>query len=91
MSHAHLFSRSLAAAWLAVYRDSDRWFELYQLAEKLVDIDDALATWRQKHLMTISRIIGGKPGTGGSAGASYLASTLAKRAFPLLWDLRTLL
>ena len=80
---------AIAAAWLAVYRDPERWFELYQLAEKLVDIDDALAAWRHKHLLTISRIIGGKPGTGGSAGASYLASTLAKRAFPALWDLRT--
>ena len=80
---------AIAAAWLAVYRDPERWFELYQLAEKLVDIDDALAAWRHKHLLTVSRIIGGKPGTGGSAGASYLASTLAKRAFPALWDLRT--
>jgi tryptophan 2,3-dioxygenase len=80
---------AIAAAWLAVYRDPERWFELYQLAEKLVDIDDALAAWRHKHLLTISRIIGGKPGTGGSAGASYLASTLAKRAFSALWDLRT--
>ncbi len=82
---------AIAAAWLAVYRDPERWFDLYQLAEKLVDIDDALAAWRHKHLLTISRIIGGKPGTGGSAGASYLASTLAKRAFPALWDLRSLL
>ena len=80
---------AIAAAWLAVYRDSERWFDLYQLAEKLVDIDDALAAWRHKHLLTVSRIIGGKPGTGGSAGAAYLASTLAKRAFPALWDLRT--
>ncbi|MEO5640387.1 MAG: tryptophan 2,3-dioxygenase [Sphingomicrobium sp.] len=80
---------AIAAAWLAVYRDPDRWFDLYQLAEKLVDIDDALAAWRHKHLLTVSRIIGGKPGTGGSTGASYLASTLAKRAFPALWELRT--
>ena len=80
---------AIAAGWLAVYRDSERWFDLYQLAEKLVDIDDALAAWRHKHLLTVSRIIGGKPGTGGSAGAAYLASTLAKRAFPALWDLRT--
>lgn len=78
-----------AAAWLAVYRDSETHFELYQLAEKLVDIDDALATWRHKHLLTVERIIGLKPGTGGSAGAAYLASTLAKRAFPMLWAIRT--
>ena len=78
-----------APDWLAVYRDSDRWFELYQLAEKLVDIDDALAGWRHKHVLTVERIIGGKTGTGGSAGVAYLQSTLTKRAFPELWALRT--
>ena len=80
---------ALARAWLQVYRDSDRWFELYQLAEKLVDIDDALAGWRHKHVLTVERIIGNKRGTGGSAGAPYLRSTLDKRAFPELWALRT--
>ncbi|MBV8908579.1 MAG: tryptophan 2,3-dioxygenase [Sphingomonas sp.] len=80
---------ALAAAWLAVYRDADRWFELYQLAEKLVDLDDALASWRHKHVLTVERIIGNKAGTGGSAGASYLRSTLDKRIFPELWALRT--
>ena len=78
-----------AASWLAVYKDAERWFELYQLAEKLVDIDDALAAWRHKHVLTVERIIGMKRGTGGSAGAAYLRSTLDKRAFPELWSLRT--
>jgi tryptophan 2,3-dioxygenase len=80
---------ALAAAWLQVYRDADRWFELYELAEKLVDIDDALASWRHKHVLTVERIIGAKRGTGGSAGAPYLRSTLDKRVFPELWSLRT--
>jgi tryptophan 2,3-dioxygenase len=80
---------AIAAAWLQVYRDSDRWFDLYQLAEKLVDLDDALASWRHKHVLTVERIIGNKPGTGGSAGAAYLRSTLEKRVFPELWALRT--
>src|SRR4051794_11047744 len=66
--------QALAAAWLAVYRDADRWFDLYQLAEKLVDLDDSLASWRHKHVLTVERIIGNKTGTGGSAGASYLRS-----------------
>lgn len=79
------------AAWAEVYRDTERWWELYQLAEKLVDIDDAMATWRHKHVLTVSRIIGGKRGTGGTAGVPYLESTLSKRAFPELWSLRTLL
>ncbi len=82
---------AIGASWLEVYRQADTYFGLYQLAEKLVDIDDALAQWRHKHLLTVERIIGMKPGTGGSAGAAYLASTLAKRAFPQLWSLRTAL
>jgi tryptophan 2,3-dioxygenase len=80
---------AVSSAWLEVYRDADRWFDLYQLAEKLVDLDDALASWRHKHVLTVERIIGNKPGTGGSAGAPYLRSTLIKRAFPELWSLRT--
>jgi tryptophan 2,3-dioxygenase len=81
--------QALAAAWLTVYRDAERWFDLYQLAEKLVDLDDGLASWRHKHVLTVERIIGNKAGTGGSAGASYLRSTLDKRIFPELWSLRT--
>ena len=81
--------RAGAESWLAVYQDAERWFELYQLAEKLVDIDDALSSWRHKHVVTVERIIGMKRGTGGSAGAAYLRSTLDKRAFPELWSLRT--
>jgi len=80
---------AVARAWLEVYRDSDRWFDLYELAEKLVDIDDALAAWRHKHVLTVERIIGNKQGTGGSAGAPYLRATLEKRVFPELWALRT--
>lgn len=82
-------SPEVEAAWLEVYRDPHRWWDLYQLAEKLVDIDDALATWRHKHMLTVSRIIGGKRGTGGTAGVPYLEGTVAKRAFPELWSLRT--
>src|SRR6476619_619531 len=82
-------TEALTAAWLEVYRNSDRWFELYGLGEKLLDIDDAMVAWRQKHILTVERIIGNKRGTGGSAGASYLRSTLEKRLFPELWSLRT--
>jgi len=80
---------ALAAAWLEVYRDPERWFDLYELAEKLLDIDDSMVAWRQKHVLTVERIIGNKPGTGGSAGAPYLRKTLEKRLFPELWALRT--
>ncbi len=77
------------AAWAQAYREPDRFWDIYQLAEKLVDIDDALLTWRYRHVMTVSRIIGGKRGTGGSSGVAYLESTLRQRAFPELWQLRT--
>jgi tryptophan 2,3-dioxygenase len=82
-------SKAVEDAWAQVYRDTSRCWELYQLAEKLVDIDDALATWRHKHVLTVSRVIGMKTGTGGTAGVPYLESTLSKRAFPELWSLRT--
>lgn len=82
-------SKAVEDAWAEVYRDTTRWWELYQLAEKLVDLDDALASWRHKHVITVERVIGGKPGTGGTAGVPYLQTTLAKRAFPELWSLRT--
>ena len=51
--------------------------------------DDALLTWRHKHVLTVERIIGGKRGTGGTEGASYLQRTLQRRCFPELWSLRT--
>ena len=82
-------TEALAVAWLRVYRDADRWFELYQLAEKLVDLDDAPAMWRHKHVLTVERIIGNKRGHRRLAGASYLRATLDKRIFPELWALRT--
>lgn len=76
-------------AFVTVYQQPERYWDLYQLAEKLVDIDDAMAAWRHKHVLTVERIIGMKRGTGGTAGAAYLHSTLPKRAFPELWSLRT--
>ena len=88
-SKPHEPSPEVEAAFLAVYREPRRYWELYQLAEKLVDLDDAMAAWRHKHALTVERIIGLKRGTGGTAGVSYLQATVAKRAFPELWSLRT--
>jgi len=76
-------------AWLAVYRDTQKHWALYQLAEKLLDLDDAMLTWRHKHVLTVERIIGRKRGTGGTDGVGYLQQTLARRAFPEIWSLRT--
>lgn len=82
-------SAQVEDAWLRVYRDTRGHWPLYQLAEKLVDIDDSLLTWRYRHVVTVERVIGMKRGTGGSDGISYLQSTLSRRAFPELWSLRT--
>ncbi|MDH3716450.1 MAG: tryptophan 2,3-dioxygenase family protein, partial [Gammaproteobacteria bacterium] len=82
---------SVAAAWLQVYADTQRYWDLYELAEKLVDIEDWFRQWRFRHLTTVERIIGSKRGTGGTAGASYLRKALETRLFPELWDVRTAL
>jgi len=79
------------AAWAEVYREAEQHWPFYQLAEKLVDLDDSMAAWRHKHVLTVERVIGMKRGTGGTPGVKYLQSTLAKRAFPELWSLRTAL
>jgi tryptophan 2,3-dioxygenase len=82
-------SEAVEEAWLKVYRDTQKYWALYQLAEKLLDLDDALLTWRHKHVLTVERIIGRKRGTGGTEGVGYLQQTLTRRAFPEIWSLRT--
>ena len=82
---------SVEAAWLAVYRDPETHWDLYQLAEKLVDFEHAFRQWRFAHLTTVSRIIGMKRGTGGTSGVGYLEAVLRVRLFPELWDVRTAL
>ncbi|WP_235601514.1 tryptophan 2,3-dioxygenase [Bacillus sp. SB49] len=82
-------NEKVEAAWAAVYQDVERYWELYQLAEKLVDIEDSLQQWRFRHMKTVERIIGHKQGTGGSSGVGYLKKVLDHRFFPELWDVRT--
>lgn len=82
-------SEAVEAAWLVVYRDTQKHWPLYQLAEKLLDLDDAFLTWRHKHVLTVERVIGRKRGTGGTEGVGYLQTTLTRRAFPEIWSLRT--
>ncbi|MBT9444887.1 MAG: tryptophan 2,3-dioxygenase [Hyphomonadaceae bacterium] len=89
--HAQPYVASAAVedAWLAVYRDTETYWDLYELAEKLVDLDDGFLTWRHKHVLTVERIIGRKRGTGGTDGVGYLTKTLERRCFPELWSVRT--
>lgn len=80
---------TVEAAWLEVYKNVDQYWELYQLAEKLIDIEDWLQQWRFRHMKTVERIIGHKMGTGGSSGVTYLKQVLDHRFFPELWNIRT--
>jgi tryptophan 2,3-dioxygenase len=82
---------SVKAAWLAVYQDPDHHWALYELAEKLVDLETAFRFWRFRHVTTVERIIGFKTGTGGTAGVSYLRKMLDVVLFPELFALRTAL
>lgn len=82
-------SEAVEAAWIAVYRDTQKHWPLYQLAEKLLDLDDALLSWRHKHALTVERVIGMRRGTGGTEGVAYLQQTLLRRCFPEIWSMRT--
>jgi tryptophan 2,3-dioxygenase len=81
----------IRAAWLAVYRDTARYWDLYYLAEKLVDVEDNFRRWRFNHVTTVERLIGHKVGTGGTTGVGYLRKALDVVLFPELWEVRTAL
>jgi tryptophan 2,3-dioxygenase len=76
-------------AWLTVYREPQSHWNLYQMGEKLVDLEDAFRLWRFRHVTTVERVIGFKRGTGGTGGVSYLRKMLDVVLFPELWTLRT--
>ena len=82
---------SVEAAWLEVYRNPSQYWELYEMAEELVDLEDAFRQWRFRHVTTVERIIGFKQGTGGTSGALYLRKMLDVVLFPELWHVRTML
>jgi tryptophan 2,3-dioxygenase len=76
-------------AWRIVYRDAEKHWDLYELAEKLVDVEYRFHLWRYTHMKTVERIVGAKPGTGGTSGVAYLRKALDLRFYPELWDVRT--
>jgi len=85
----HAAAPSVEAAWLEVYRTPRDHWELYELAEELVDLEDAFRLWRFRHVTTVERIIGFKSGTGGTSGVAYLRRMLDVVLFPELWTART--
>jgi tryptophan 2,3-dioxygenase len=82
---------SVINAWHVVYGDPTQYWDLYELAEKLVDLEDTFRQWRFRHMTTVQRVIGFKRGTGGTSGVGYLRDMLDVRLFPELWDVRTAL
>ena len=91
VSTSHVRNEGVVEAWRKVYCDPERWWSLYELAEKLVDMEDYFRRWRFNHVTTVERVIGFKRGTGGTEGVSYLRKMLEVELFPELWQVRTVL
>jgi len=89
MSQPYSPNASVEAAWLTIYQNTEKYWDLYELAEKLVDLEHHFQQWRFNHMKTVERIIGYKQGTGGTAGVNYLQKALALQFFPELWSVRT--
>ncbi len=88
-TQAYTASDAVEQAWLQVYRAPAEHWVLYELGEKLTDLEDAFRLWRFRHVSTVTRIIGAKGGTGGTSGVAYLQKMLDVVLFPELWSLRT--
>ncbi|UWR24346.1 tryptophan 2,3-dioxygenase [Sulfitobacter sp. S190] len=85
----HIASDAIIEAWTRVYKSPETHWQLYELAEKLVDLEDYFRRWRFNHVTTVERIIGFKRGTGGTSGVKYLRRMLEVELFPELWHLRS--
>ncbi len=88
MRSPHNASNEVVEAWTVIYRNPAKYWNLYELAEKLVDLEDYFRRWRFNHVTTVERVIGFKRGTGGTSGVSYLRKMLEVELFPELWHLR---
>lgn len=88
-SQPYISDPRVTDAWRLVYRDVEKHWDLYELAEKLVDVEYRFHLWRFSHMKTVERILGAKPGTGGTSGVAYLRKALDLRFYPELWDVRT--
>ena len=88
-TRAYEANDAVERAWLTVYRDPDAHWDLYQLGEKLTDLEDSFRLWRFRHVTTVERVIGFKRGTGGTSGVGYLRKMLDVVLFPEIWKLRT--
>ena len=90
-SQPYVRNPDLVPVFKTIYDDPDRWWDAYEMAEKLVDVEEAFQLWRFRHLKTVERTIGHKTGTGGSSGVSFLKRALDHQFFPELIDVRTVI
>ena len=88
-SQPYVADHRVTDAWRAVYRDTSKHWDLYELAEKLVDLEYRFHLWRFSHMKTVERIIGSRPGTGGTSGVNYLKKALELTFYPELWAVRS--
>lgn len=88
-SEAYSPDEKIERAWAEIYKDTTRHWQLYELAEKLVDLEHEFHMWRFSHMKTVERIIGYRRGTGGTSGVAFLKKALDLRFFPELWTVRT--
>jgi tryptophan 2,3-dioxygenase len=89
VTQVHKRHPEIVATFKKIYTEPESHWAAYQLAEKLVDVDEAYSLWRYRHLKVVSRVIGQKRGTGGTSGVSYLEKVVSNVYFPELWDVRT--
>jgi tryptophan 2,3-dioxygenase len=87
----HTSHPAIVAALKKVYAEPVIYWNAYEMAEKLIDIDEAYALWRHRHVKVVSRVIGHKRGTGGTSGVPYLEKVAGNVFFPELWDVRTVI
>lgn len=85
----HTANPAVVEAFRQVYENPAQRWDAYEMCEKLVDVDEAYALWRYRHVKVVERVIGFKRGTGGTAGVKYLREMVDDRLFPELWDVRT--
>ena len=88
LDESYKASDEVMKAWIEVYKNPKQHWNLYELAEKLIDLEDYFRRWRFNHVTTVERIIGFKRGTGGTTGVKYLQRMLEVELFPELWHLR---
>lgn len=89
VSEPHVPHVGVTGVFKAIYEQPKRFWDAYEMCEKLVDVDEQYVLWRFRHLKVVQRVIGWKRGTGGTAGVPYLSKIVDRNFFPELWDVRT--